>query len=223
MEFFLDTANIEDIRKAASWGVISGVTTNPTLCAKENIDFQKGIKTIASIVKGPVSAEAVSLEKKAIVKEAQALSDIADNVVIKILVSEEGLAATAKLAEIDIKVNMTLVFSTNQAILAAQTGASFVSPFVGRLNDIGHDGIALVKDMVSVYKYYGLETKVIAASIRHPLHVTQAAQAGADIATVPFSVLKSMVKHPLTDKGIDRFLEDWNKLQSVKNTKQVIS
>ncbi|TET54593.1 MAG: fructose-6-phosphate aldolase [Actinobacteria bacterium] len=216
MELFLDTANIEDIRKAASWGVISGVTTNPTLYAKENIDFQEGIKTITSIVKGPVSAEAVSLENKAIVKEAKALSDIADNVVIKIPVSEEGLAATAELAEKDIKVNMTLVFSINQAILAARAGASFVSPFVGRLDDIGHDGIALVKDMVSVYKYYGLETKVIAASIRHPLHVTQAAQAGADIATVPFSVLKSMVKHPLTDKGISRFLEDWNKLQSVK-------
>lgn len=212
MELFLDTANIEDIRKAASWGVISGVTTNPTLCAKEKTDFQEAVKIICSIVGGPISAEAVSLERDAIVKEAQALSKIAPNVVVKIPITDEGLAATSALSKLGIKVNMTLVFSTNQALLAARAGASFASPFVGRLDDIGHDGIGLVKDIISVYKYYGLETKVIAASIRHPLHVTQAAQAGADIATVPFSVLQSMIKHPLTDKGIDRFLEDWNKL-----------
>lgn len=212
MELFLDTANIEDIKTAASWGIISGVTTNPTLCAMENTDFQQAVKTICSIVNGPVSAEAVSLEKEAIIKEAQALSKIASNIVVKIPITEDGLAATSALSKEGIKVNMTLVFSTNQAILAARAGAYFASPFVGRLDDIGHDGIGLVKDIAMVYKYYGLKTKVIAASIRHPLHVTQAAQAGADIATVPFSVLQSMIKHPLTDKGIDRFLEDWNKL-----------
>ena len=213
MEIYLDTANIEEIREAASWGVLSGVTTNPTLAAKENnSDFQSVIKTIASLVPGPVSAEAVSFEAEAIAKEGRALSKIAKNIVVKIPVGEEGLKATSTLAEEGIKVNMTLVFSVNQALLAARAGAFIASPFVGRLDDIGHDGMELVKDIVSVYKDYGLKTKVIAASIRHPLHVVQAAKAGADIATVPIQVLKSMVKHPLTDKGIDRFLEDWNKL-----------
>jgi len=219
MEFFLDTANIKEIKEAVSWGVITGVTTNPTLCAKEGMDFNEAIAEIASIVDGPVSAEAVSLEKQVIIKEAQALSKIADNVVIKIPVSEEGLKATSCLAKEGIKVNMTLVFSTNQALLAARAGAYFVSPFVGRLDDIDSDGIGLVKDIIIVYKYYELKTKVISASIRHPLHVSQSAQVGADIVTVPFSVLKSMVKHPLTDKGIDRFLEDWNKLQSTQVAK----
>jgi len=219
MEFFLDTANIKEIEEAVSLGVITGVTTNPTLCAKEGMEFGEAIKKIASIVPGPVSAEAVSLEAQAIIKEAEALSQIADNVVIKIPVMEQGLAATSSLAKKGIKVNMTLVFSTNQALLAARAGAYFVSPFVGRLDDIDSDGIGLVKTIVSVYKYYGLKTKVISASIRHPLHVSQSAGVGADIATVPFSVLKSMVKHPLTDKGIDRFLEDWNKLTaSVKQS-----
>lgn len=213
MQLYLDTANIEEIKQAVSWGVISGVTTNPTLCAKEKkANFADAIKIIASLVSGPVSAEAISLEKQAIVREARALSQIAENVVVKIPITEEGLAATKALAQEGISVNMTLVFSTNQALLAARAGASFASPFVGRLDDIGHDGVGLVKEIVSVYKEYGLETKVIAASIRHPLHVIQSAKAGADIATVPFAVLKSMMKHPLTDKGIDRFLEDWNKL-----------
>jgi len=219
MEIYLDTANIEEIREAASWGVLSGVTTNPTLAAKENnSDFVSVIETIASLVAGPVSAEAVSLEAQAIVKEGRALAKIAKNVVVKIPITEDGLKATSALAEEGIRVNMTLVFSANQALLAARAGAFIASPFVGRLDDIGHDGMELVKDIVSVYKYYGLKTKVIAASIRHPQHVDQAARAGADIATVPFQVLKSMVKHPLTDKGIDRFLEDWNKLQSAKVT-----
>ena len=160
----------------------------------------------------------MSLEAQAIVKEGRALARIAKNVVVKIPITEDGLKATSVLAEEGIRVNMTLVFSANQALLAARAGAFIASPFVGRLDDIGHDGMELVKDIVSVYKYYGLKTKVIAASIRHPQHVDQAARAGADIATVPFQVLKSMVKHPLTDKGIDRFLEDWNKLQSAKVT-----
>ncbi|KKN16724.1 hypothetical protein LCGC14_0973090 [marine sediment metagenome] len=215
MEIYLDTANIEEIREAASWGVLSGVTTNPTLAAKENnSDFVSVIETIASLVPGPVSAEAVSLEAQAIVKEGRALAKIAKNVVVKIPITEDGLKATSALAEEGIRVNMTLVFSVNQALLAARAGAFIASPFVGRLDDIGHDGMELVKNIVSVYKYYGLKTKVIAASIRHPQHADQAARAGADIATVPFQVLKSMVKHPLTDKGIDRFLEDWNKLQN---------
>jgi len=215
MRFFIDTANIEEIREAASWGILDGVTTNPTLCAKEGCEFRSSIKEIADIVDGPISAEAISMERDGIVEEAREIASIAPNVVVKIPITEEGLAATKKLSSEGIKVNMTLVFSVNQAILAAKVGAAFVSPFLGRLDDIGHDSMAILYDMVVVYQNYGFDTKIIAASIRHPLHVTKAAEAGADIATVPFKILKQMVAHPLTDKGIDRFLQDWDKIKNL--------
>lgn len=215
MRFFIDTANIEEIREAASWGILDGVTTNPTLCAKEGREFRSSIKEIADIVDGPISAEAVSMERDGIVEEAREIASIAPNVVVKIPITEEGLAATKKLSSEGINVNMTLVFSVNQALLAAKVGAAFASPFLGRLDDIGHDSIAILYDMVVVYQNYDFDTKIIAASIRHPLHVTKAAEAGADIATVPFKILQQMVTHPLTDKGIDRFLKDWDKIKNL--------
>ncbi|MEW6189254.1 MAG: fructose-6-phosphate aldolase [Actinomycetota bacterium] len=213
MKIFIDTANIEHIREVNSWGILSGVTTNPTLCAREGKEFHSSIKEICEIVDGPVSVEAVSMDRKGIVKEARELARIAENVVIKIPMMTEGLAATKVLANEGVKVNMTLIFSVNQALLAAQVGATYVSPFIGRLDDIGQDGMGVLSDIVLVYDNYGIETQVIAASIRHPMHVVRAAQIGADIATVPYEVLKAMVKHPLTDKGIAKFLEDWEKLK----------
>jgi len=215
MRFFIDTANIEEIREASSWGILDGVTTNPTLCAKEGREFRSSIKEIADIVDGPISAEAISMERDGIVEEARKIASIAPNIVVKIPITEEGLAATKKLSSEGIKVNMTLIFSVNQALLAAKVGAAFVSPFLGRLDDIGHDSIAILYDMVVVYQNYDFDTKIIAASIRHPLHVTKAAEAGADIATVPFSILQQIVTHPLTDKGIDRFLKDWDKIKNL--------
>lgn len=213
MKIFIDTANIDHIREMNALGIISGVTTNPSLCSKEGKDFKSSIAEIASIVDGPISAEAVSMTREGIIQEARELSQIASNIVIKIPIMEEGLAATKVLSAEGIKVNMTLVFSANQALLAAQVGAAYVSPFIGRLDDIGHDGIAELDKIVSIYDIYDIKTKVISASIRHPLHVIQSAQLGADIATVPYGVLKQMIKHPLTDRGIERFLEDWEKLQ----------
>ncbi len=213
MKIFIDTANIEHIREVNSWGILSGVTTNPTLCAQEGKEFRSSIKEICEIVDGPVSVEAVSMERKEIVKEARELARIAENVVVKIPMMTEGLAATKVLANEGVKVNMTLIFSVNQALLAAQVGATYVSPFIGRLDDIGQDGMGVLSDIVLVYDNYGIETQVIAASIRHPMHVVRAAQIGADIATVPYEVLKAMIKHPLTDKGIAKFLEDWEKLK----------
>ncbi|MDI6815711.1 MAG: fructose-6-phosphate aldolase [Actinomycetota bacterium] len=213
MKLFIDTANIEHIKEMNSLGVICGVTTNPSLCSKEGGDFKTSIAEIASIVDGPISAEAVSLTRESIVEEGHELAAIAPNVVVKIPMMEEGLAATKILSAEGIKVNMTLIFSVNQALLAAQVGASFVSPFIGRLDDIGQDGVELLDSIGSIYDIYGIKTEIISASIRHPLHVTQSALAGADIATVPHNILKAMVKHPLTDIGIERFLEDWKKLQ----------
>jgi len=213
VKIFIDTANIEHIREVNSWGILSGVTTNPTLCAREGREFHSSIKEICEIVDGPVSVEAVSMEREGIVKEARELARIAENVVIKIPMMTEGLASTKVLANEGVKVNMTLIFSVNQALLAAQVGATYVSPFIGRLDDIGQDGMGVLSDIVLVYDNYGIETQVIAASIRHPMHVVRAAQIGADIATVPYEVLKAMVKHPLTDKGIAKFLEDWEKLK----------
>jgi len=215
LKIFLDTANIEEIKEGVSWGVISGVTTNPTLACKEGRSFKELIKEISQVVEGPVSAEAVSLKAEEIIPEARELSKIAPNVVIKIPVMPEGLKATRVLSQEGIKVNMTLVFSLNQALLAAQAGAAFVSPFIGRIDDIGYDGLSVLSDIVGCYNYYGFETEVIAASIRHPLHVVEAARLGADIATVPFAVLKQMVKHPLTDIGIERFLKDWEKIKNL--------
>jgi len=214
MKLFLDTANLDEIRKAASWGVISGVTTNPSLVAREEGDFEKIIEEITGIVPGPVSAEVISLKGEEMVEEAKKLSQKASNVVIKIPMTSEGMKAVSQLTPLGIKTNVTLVFSFNQALMAAQAGATFVSPFVGRLDDIGHTGMDVVKEAVDVYNYYGYETEIIAASIRHPLHVIEAARVGAHIATIPFKVLEQMFKHPLTDIGIDKFLEDWGKKSS---------
>ncbi|MBI4744238.1 MAG: fructose-6-phosphate aldolase [Actinobacteria bacterium] len=216
MKIFLDTANVDQIREVNSWGILSGVTTNPTLLAKEGREFKSTVKEIAAIVDGPISAEAVSMKKDEIVKEARELSKIADNVVIKIPITPDGLGATKILSSEGIKVNMTLIFSGNQALLAALAGASFVSPFIGRLDDISHDGVQVLSEIINVYQNYDFETEVIAASIRHPLHVLQAAQIGIDIATVPYDVVKKMVKHSLTDIGIEKFLEDWEKVKNYK-------
>ena len=213
MLIFLDTANIDEIREAASLGVISGVTTNPSLVSKEaTADYETVVKTICSIVSGSVSAEVLVEDAESMVEEARVKASWAPNVTVKIPITADGLKATSTLSKENIKINMTLCFSVNQALLAARAGAAYVSPFVGRLDDIGHDGMELVADIVEMYGYYELPTKVIAASIRHPLHCVTAARAGADIATVPYKVLMQMIKHPLTDTGIARFLEDWRRV-----------
>ena len=212
MKFFLDTANLEDIKTAHSWGVIAGVTTNPTLVSKEgDIDFHTRVREIAETVNGPVSAEAVSLEKSRLIEEAKVLAAIHPQVVVKVPLCPEGLGAVKELTALGIKTNVTLVFSANQAVLAAAAGATYVSPFVGRLDDIGEDGMKLIYDVVEIFDLYGIETKVIAASLRHPAHVLECAKAGADYATVPFKVLKMLFEHPLTKKGIDQFNADWAK------------
>jgi len=213
MQIFLDTANIDQIRQAAKLGIISGVTTNPSLVAKESTsDYETVVKTICSIISGSVSAEVLAEDTESIAEEARIKAAWAPNVAIKIPVTADGLAATATLSRENIAVNMTLCFSVNQALLAARAGATFVSPFVGRLDDAGHDGMQVVSDIVEVYDRYQLQTKVIAASIRHPLHCVAAAKAGAHIATVPYSVLMQMIRHPLTDVGISRFLADWQRV-----------
>ncbi len=213
MKFFIDTANVKEIREAASLGVVDGVTTNPSLVAKEGRDFRQVISEICSIVDGPISAEAVSLEADKMVAEGTELSKIHKNIVVKLPMTKEGLKATKVLAGKGIKVNMTLVFSPMQALLAAKVGAAYVSPFVGRLDDISHYGMDLVRQVVTIYDNYGYETEVIVASIRNPLHVVDAALAGAHISTSPFGVIDQLVKHPLTDIGIDKFLADWKKLE----------
>jgi transaldolase len=212
MKIFLDTANIKDIKEAASWGIIDGVTTNPSLIAKEGRDFITVVKEICAIVDGPISAEVVSLEAEAMVKEARPLAKIHKNIVIKIPITKEGLKATKILSKEGIKVNMTLIFSASQALLAAKSGASFVSPFVGRLDDIGERGMDLIKNIKTIFTNYNIKTEIIVASVRSPMHVVESALCGADIATVPFGVLEQLVKHPLTDIGIDRFLKDWAKV-----------
>lgn len=209
MKLFLDTADVDEIRQGVAMGVIDGVTTNPSLAAKAGRKFKDVALEIAEICPGPVSAETVSLEADAIVSEGRLLAKWAPNIVVKVPLMTEGLKAVKQLTSEGIKTNVTLVFSPNQALLAAKAGATFVSPFLGRLDDIGHDGMQIVRDIVEIFRNYGIETEVLAASIRHPLHVTQAALAGADIATIPFKVLQQMTKHPLTDKGIKSFLDDW--------------
>lgn len=211
MHIFLDTANIEQIRQAAKLGIISGVTTNPTLLSKEaTSDYETVAKTICSIISGPVSVEVLAEDAKSMIKEARLKASWAPNVNVKIPITAEGLQATSALSQEKIKVNMTLCFSVNQALLGVLAGATYVSIFVGRLDDAGHDGMQIVKDVVDVFKNYPqLSTKVIAASIRHPLHCVSAAKAGAHIATVPYNVLMQMIQHPLTDVGIKRFLADW--------------
>lgn len=213
MRLFLDTANLEEIRQAWELGVISGVTTNPTLIAKEGRSFQEVVREIAAIVDGPISAEVVSTRAEEMVPEGEALAAIHPNIVIKVPMTAEGLKAVRRFSQKNIKTNVTLVFSANQALLAALAGATYVSPFVGRLDDVSHDGLALIGDIVQIYAQHGFTTEIIAASIRHPLHVAQAALLGADIATVPYKVLEQMIKHPLTDIGIARFLADWEKVK----------
>lgn len=212
MKIFIDTANLEQIKEVNSWGVLDGVTTNPTLVAKEGCDFKKRIEDICSVVDGPISAEAVSLDAEGMIKEARELSKMHKNVIVKIPMTDEGLKAVKALSKEGIRTNVTLVFSANQALLAAKAGATYVSPFVGRLDDISHTGMDLVKDIVTILKNYNFKTQVIAASIRHPVHVTEAALAGAHVATVPYDVLKKMLRHNLTDEGIRKFLADWEKV-----------
>ncbi len=212
MKIFIDTANIAEIKEAASWGILDGVTTNPTLISKEKKEPVELIREICSIVDGPVSAEAVTMQSESIVKEARQLSKIHKNVVIKIPMMKEGLKATKILSRENIKVNMTLVFSPIQALFAAKSGASFASPFIGRLDDISGVGMNLIRDIRQIFDNYDMKTEIIVASIRHPLHVVDAAKIGADIATVPFNVMEFLMKHPLTDIGIERFLKDWEKV-----------
>ena len=212
MLFFLDTANLDQIKEAASWGIIDGVTTNPSLISKENMKFEELIKEICHLVPGPISVESVSTKAEDIVVEARGLASLADNVVVKVPICLEGLKAIKTLSQEGIDVNTTLIFSPSQALLAAKAGARYVSPFVGRLDDISHDGLDLVDQIVTIYNNYGIETEVIVASIRHPLHVVEAALMGADIATMPFSSLEKLVKHPLTDIGMEKFLSDWKKV-----------
>jgi transaldolase len=211
MKFFIDTANIEEIRKAKDIGMVDGVTTNPSLVAKEKREFRGLIKEICSIVDGPVNAEVVSLDAEGMVKEARSLKTIADNIVVKIPLIEEGLKAVRTLSREGIKTNVTLCFSAVQALLAAKAGADYISPFVGRLDDVGHTGMELVEQIIAIYDNYDMETEIIVASIRNPLHVLDAAMMGADIATIPFSVIRQLIKHPLTDIGLEKFLADWKK------------
>jgi len=212
MKFFVDTANLEEIKQALALGICDGVTTNPTLVSKEGKDFKEQILEICKIVSGPISAEVVSLNLDGMLKEARIISSWAKNLVIKIPMTEEGMKAVKILEKEGIKTNATLVFSANQALLVAKAGATYVSPFIGRLDDIGEEGMNLVSDILTIFENYNFSTQVIVASVRHPMHVVQAAKLGAHIATIPFSVIKQMSKHPLTDIGIKRFLEDWGKL-----------
>lgn len=218
MKFFIDTANLDEIREAKELGLIDGVTTNPSLVAKEGCknreDFKKLIYEICEVVQGPVSAEVVSTDVDGMVKEAKELAEIHQHVVVKIPMITDGLKATRQLADAGIKINVTLVFSPLQALLAAKAGATYVSPFVGRLDDISHTGMELVGQILEIYQNYIFETEVLVASIRNPLHVLEAAQMGADVATIPFKVISQLAKHPLTDVGMKQFLDDWKKVDS---------
>jgi transaldolase len=211
MKFFIDTANINEIQKGVEMGMVDGVTTNPSLIAKENKPFEEIITEICRIVDGPISAEVVSLDTEGMVGEARKLAAINDNIVVKVPMTTEGIKAVRRLAAEGIKTNVTLVFSVAQALLAAKAGATFVSPFVGRLDDIGVSGMDLIQDIMTVYGNYGYESEVIVASIRSPQHVVDAALIGADVATIPFKVIAQLAKHPLTDIGIEQFLADWDK------------
>jgi transaldolase len=212
MKFFIDSADIKEIKEANAMGLVDGVTTNPSLVAKTGKDFKTVIKEITSEVSGPISLEVTSLDAKGMFEEAKKLSDIAKNIVVKIPLTIEGLKATRMCAEKGIKVNATLCFSPNQALLVAKAGAAYVSPFVGRLDDITHVGMELIADIVTIYNNYDFKTEIIVASIRSPLHVRDAALIGADIATIPFSVIKQLIQHPLTDLGVAKFMKDWEKV-----------
>lgn len=211
MKFFIDTANIDEIKEAHSMGMVDGVTTNPTLIAKEGRDFEEIIRDICAIVDGPVSAEVISIDADGMIKEARQLAKIHENIVVKIPMTVDGLKATRRLAEEGIKTNVTLVFSPLQALMAAKAGATFVSPFIGRLDDLSQEGLLLVEQIVEIYSNYAFDTEIIVASIRNPLHVLESALMGADIATIPFDVLAKLAAHPMTDKGLKAFLDDWDK------------
>ena len=212
MKLFIDTANVDEIKEVNEWGVICGVTTNPSLIAKEGRVFEEVVKEITEIVDGPISAEVISLESQGMLKEARELAKIHPNIIIKIPMTKEGLKAVKVLDKEGIKTNVTLVFSATQALLATRAGATYVSPFVGRLDDISNPGMDIIEDIVQIFDLHGIDTEIIAASIRHPLHVLDSAKAGAHIATIPYKVFLQMLNHPLTDIGIEKFLDDWKKV-----------
>ncbi|MFH0749228.1 MAG: fructose-6-phosphate aldolase [Candidatus Bathyarchaeota archaeon] len=216
MKFFIDTANIDEIRRAKDLGILDGITTNPTLIAKEKRKFQDLIQEIAKITDTPISVEVIATDTEGMIKEARDLAKLAPNFVIKVPMTEEGLKAIKILSKEGIKTNMTLIFSVNQALLAAKAGATYVSPFIGRLDDTGQEGMQIIRDIIQIFRNYNISTQVIVASIRHPLHVIEAAKIGAHIATIPADVISKMVRHPLTDIGIKKFLDDW------KNSKEFI-
>lgn len=209
MKIFLDTANIDEIKEINSLGVIAGVTTNPSLVAKEKVDFKERIAEICEVVDGPISAEVISLDYENMIKEAEELCKIHKNIVIKIPMTKDGLKAVAYLSSIGVKTNVTLIFSSIQALLAARAGASFVSPFLGRLDDIGVNGIEIIKEIRSIFDVHNIDTEIIAASVRNPIHIIEAARNGAHIATIPANVVEQVIKHPLTDIGIQKFMADW--------------
>lgn len=213
MKFFIDTANIDEIKEAAAMGLLDGVTTNPSLVAKEGRDFKELLNEIVKVVDGPISAEVVSTDFNGMMKEAKELAAIHKNIVIKIPLIPEGIKAVKALSAQGIKTNVTLCFSASQALLAAKAGATYISPFVGRLDDISHSGMQLIEQIITIYENYGYQTEVLVASIRHPLHLVEAAELGADVATIPFAVIKKLFNHPLTESGLDKFLSDWKSLK----------
>jgi transaldolase (EC 2.2.1.2) len=212
MQFFLDTGNVDEIKQALEWGILDGVTTNPTLIAKTGRPFMEVVKEILQLVDGPVSLETVSRDAKGMVEEGRKLAELGDNVVVKIPMTPEGMIAVQELESEGIPTNVTLVFSPTQALIAAKAGATFVSPFVGRLDDISSEGMKLIRDIKTIFDNYDFDTQIIVASVRHPMHVLEAALIGADICTMPFEVMKKLFQHPLTDKGIELFLKDWEKV-----------
>ena len=216
MKFFIDTANLSEIREASSWGIVDGVTTNPSLVAKEGLDFGELLRDICGMVDGPISAEVVSVEAPEMIREGREFSGIHKNIVVKVPLTAEGLKAVKVLASEGIRTNVTLCFSATQALLAAKAGAAFISPFIGRLDDISQPGMQLIRDIHTIYKNYGFRTEILVASVRHPIHILEAALIGADVVTAPFKVLEMLVKHPLTDIGLAKFLKDWEKVPVYK-------
>jgi transaldolase len=211
MEFFLDTADIKEIETGLEWGLVDGITTNPSLIAKQGKSYLATVQEIARLVPGPVSGEVLATDFEAMMDQGRRLADLAENVVVKVPLTPPGLRAVARLLDDGIRCNVTLCFSAAQALLAAKAGAAYISPFVGRLDDVGEDGMELIEEIVAIYQNYDFETKVLVASVRHPIHIVQSAQLGADVATMPFKVLEQLFKHPLTDIGLERFLADWKK------------
>jgi len=216
MDFYIDTANLDDIKKYNDWGIVDGVTTNPSLIAKEGVSLEKRIKEIAEIVDGPISTEVLATDYEGMIAEARKYITWHKNIVVKIPMTIDGMKALKILAKENIKVNVTLIFSANQALIAAKNGATFVSPFVGRLDDVSEDGMVLINEVISIYNNYNFKTKVIVASVRHPRHVVDSALMGADIATIPSAILEKLFKHPLTDKGVKAFLADWEKVKDLQ-------